>query len=200
MPLFVAATGTGIGKTYVSCCLLRQGGHGVKPVISGFDPADAASSDSGLLLQAQGKPVTQAAIASISPWRFAAPLSPDMAAEREGKTIPFDALIAFCRQPGIDLIEGVGGVAVPLDPTHTTLDWMAELRFPVLLIAGSYLGTLSHTLTALLALHARAIPVEAVVVNETPASTVDLRETIATLRRHTAVPVRALQWGKTFVR
>ena len=98
MPLFVTATGTGIGKTHVACGLLRaQGGAGLKPVLSGFDPASAADSDAGRLLAAMGRPITPETIAAISPWRFAAPLSPDMAAAREGRAVPFEALIAACR-------------------------------------------------------------------------------------------------------
>jgi dethiobiotin synthetase len=197
--LFVTGTGTGVGKTHVSCGILRaRGGHGVKPVMSGFDPAEAGTSDAGLLLRAMGEAVTADSIAAVSPWRFAAPLSPDMAAAREGRVVPFAELLGFCRQPGIDLVEGVGGVAVPLDATHTVLDWMAELGFPALLVAGSYLGTLSHTLTALMALQVRGIEVEGVVVNETPGSTVDLAETIASLRQHAAVPVSGLRRGESF--
>ena len=88
---FVSATGTDIGKTFVARGLiraLRARGRNVaalKPVVSGFEPSEAAGSDSGLLLAALGRPVTLDAISEISPWRFAAPLAPDMAAAREGR-------------------------------------------------------------------------------------------------------------------
>ena len=64
------------------------------------------------------------------------------------------------------LIEGVGGIMVPLDERHTVLDWMSALRLPVLLVAGSYLGTISHTLTALHVLAQRNLDIAAVVVSE----------------------------------
>ena len=57
------------------------------------------------------------------------------------------------------LIEGIGGIMVPLDDEHTVLDWMLVLQLPVILVAGSYLGTLSHTLTALDVLRRRGLTV-----------------------------------------
>jgi dethiobiotin synthetase len=184
---FVTGTGTDIGKTFVTAGLiqhLRAGGSKVaalKPVISGFD--DPAQSDSGILLKALGEAVTQPALDSISPWRFTAPLSPDMAAAREGREIDFDALLEFCHRPcdGTLFIEGVGGVMVPLDAGHTVLDWMMALGLPVILVTGSYLGSLSHTLTAVRAL--MGLEIAALVVNESPGGTVPLAETIAVLRR-----------------
>ncbi len=87
--IFITATGTDIGKTFVTAGLirhLRASGREVdalKPVMTGFDPAHPEASDAGVLLAALGRPVTAAEIARISPWRFSAPLSPDMAARRE---------------------------------------------------------------------------------------------------------------------
>src|SRR3546814_10354844 len=106
----------------------------------------------------------------MSPWRFRAPLSPDMAAAREGRTVPFDDLVDHCRDrlaaaAGPLLIEGVGGAMVPLDECHTVLDWMAALALPALLVSGTYLGAISHTLTALAALDARGISVSGIVLS-----------------------------------
>jgi dethiobiotin synthetase len=190
--LFVTATGTGVGKTFVTAKLVaelraaRRSVRALKPVASGFDPADVAASDSGVLLDALGLPATAAHVDDVSPWRFAAPLSPDMAAARERRAIPFDELLEFCRAPrpaDVTLIEGIGGVMVPLDHEHTVLDWIAELGFPALLVAGSYLGTLSHTLTAVAALRARGVEPIAVIVSESEQQPVALAETAAALRR-----------------
>jgi dethiobiotin synthetase len=192
--LFVTATGTDIGKTFVTTGLiraLRAKGRivdALKPVVSGFDPADVAPTDTGAILEALGKGLSPETIAEISPWRFAAPLSPDMAARREGRRIDFEALLAFCRMSaasalGTLLIEGVGGIMVPLDDRHTVLDWMAALNLPVLLVAGSYLGTISHTLSALDVLARRGLSVLSVVVSESVGSPVDLAETAETIRR-----------------
>ena len=158
--IFITATGTDVGKTFVAAALirhLRQMGRtvdAIKPIVSGFDPARPNTSDPGVLLTALGKQVTQPEIDRIAPWRYRAPLSPDLAARREGKTIDVNAVIEFCHnaietKEDILLIEGVGGIMVPLDEHKTVLDVMMALRLPLILVAGSYLGTISHTLTAL---------------------------------------------------
>jgi dethiobiotin synthetase len=189
--IFVTGTGTDVGKTFLGVALIRQwraAGHGVaafKPVASGFDPATAQASDPGVLLAALDSPISD--IDTMSPWRFAAPLSPDMAAAREGRTLDFDAIVEFsCRMATSAervLIEGVGGIMVPLDERHTVLDWMSALRLPVLLVAGSYLGTISHTLTALRVLAQRNLTVAAVAVSESAVPGAPLDETVATIAR-----------------
>jgi dethiobiotin synthetase len=72
---------------------------------------------------------------------------------------------------------------VPLDERHTVLDWMSALRLPVLLVAGSYLGTISHTLTALRVLAQRNLMVAAVAVSESAVPGAPLDETVATIAR-----------------
>ena len=202
--IFIIATGTDIGKTFVAAGLirhLRSANHAVdalKPVVTGFKPETAASSDPGMLLTALGRPVTPLAIERIAPWRFSAPVSPDLAARLEKRAVDFDALLAFCRNAiartsGTLLIEGIGGVMVPLDITHTVLDWIVALNTPIVLVTGSYLGSLSHTLTSLDAVRRRDIAVKALVVNETPGATVLIADTMATLKRFAeSIPVLGL--------
>lgn len=200
--LFVTATGTNIGKTFVSCGLisrLRQEGRtveAIKPVVTDFDPAAAAASDPAILLAALGRP--QADIPAISPWRFKAPLSPDLAARREGRAIDFAQLVDFC-QAAIGsakdalLVEGIGGIMVPLDDRNTVLDWMLALRLPLILVTGSYLGALSHTLSAVDVLRGRDLRIDAAVVSESVASPVPLDDTVAVIARFVQpIPVFAL--------
>ena len=116
--------------------------------------ATSAISDPGILLGALDEPVSVEAINGISPWQFSAALSPHMAAAREGRSIDFDELIALCRgaiarNDGALFIEGVGGIMAPLDGEHTVLDWTKALGLPLIFVTGSYLGAISHTLTAL---------------------------------------------------
>ena len=195
--IFITATGTDVGKTFVASSLIRhfrQMGRAVdaiKPIVSGFDPDHAAASDPGVLLDALGLPVTLPEIDRISPWRFRAPLSPDLAAEREGRSIEVDTVVTFClsaieQRQDILLIEGVGGIMVPLDGERTVLDVMMALQLPLILVAGSYLGTISHTLTALDALFQRRLKVMATIVSETPGSTVPLDDTVAAIARFVA--------------
>ncbi len=190
--LFVTASGTDVGKTFVTLKLvaeLKAAGYRVralKPVASGFDAAAASDSDTGKLLHAQGLALDAANLDAVSPWRFAAPLSPDMAAARERRAIPFDALVEFCRAPrdaDIVVIEGIGGVMVPLDAEHTVLDWIAAIGAPALLVVGSYLGTLSHGLTAALALRSRGVRTLGVVVSESAEQPVQVAETAAAFAR-----------------
>jgi len=192
--IFITATGTDVGKTFIAASLIghfRQMGRlveAIKPVVSGFDLAQAATSDPGVLLKALGRPITAQEIERISPWRFRAALSPDLAARREGRSIDVDNVIAFCqsaieRRQDMLLIEGVGGIMVPLDQHRTILDVMMTLRLPLILVTGSYLGTISHTLTALDSLFRRDMNVLAIIVNETPGSTVPLDDTVAAISR-----------------
>jgi len=201
--VFITATGTDIGKTHVTCALLRhwrrQGlaARALKPVISGFAMEDA-STDSHRILAAMEQEADAASLEAISPWRFQAPLSPDVAAAREGRRIDPDALIRFCREAMEQaeaplLIEGVGGTHVPIDRHFLVADWIAALDIPAVLVAGSYLGTLSHSIASLEALAARHIRVAAVVVSESEDSPMPLAETQAALARQVQpVPVVTL--------
>jgi len=200
---FVAGTGTDIGKTFVTAGLvkiLRDRGRAVaalKPVASGYDKDTATESDPGRLLAALGQPVTDDTVAKICPWRFKAALSPDMAAAREGRKVDYAALLDFTAQAassteGVLFIEGVGGVMAPLDARHTTLDWMTVMKLPLILVTGTYLGTLSHTLTAVHALTSRGLRLASLVVNESPGSTVDHQETAQSLAARVNTPVVTL--------
>src|SRR3989442_10798721 len=149
--VFITATGTDIGKTFVTAGLIRhiRGAGGavatIKPIVSGFDPGAWQGSDPAILLAALGRPVALEEVERISPWRFKAPLSPHMAGKREGRAIVFQDVVEFFRRlmagnPGGLLIGGGGGIMAPLDDRRTGLDLMSVLRIPVILVAGSYVG------------------------------------------------------------
>jgi dethiobiotin synthetase len=191
---FVTGTGTNVGKTFVAAGLVRllhAAGNPVwalKPVVSGFDETNLRATDPGMLLAAMGHSISADCIARISHWRFAAPLPPDMAGARERKEVDFDALVAFCRDEissrrGALVIEGVGGVMVPLDTRHTVLDWMAALGIPAILVAGTYLGSISHALTAADAMTRGGVKIAALVVNDSGDGAVPIADIAATLAR-----------------
>lgn len=199
--IFVTGSGTGIGKTFVierlTTELITAGVRvrALKPIETGCDPLSADASDNARLLRAQQLGADPADSDRVTRWRFAAPLAPAMAAAREQRLIPFRELIDFCApEPGgVTLIEGVGGVMVPIDPQHTVLDWIDALAAPVLLVAGSYLGTLSHTLTAVEALRARGCTLAAVIVSESADQPAPAAETTAVLERFLApLPIALL--------
>ncbi len=199
--IFITATGPNVGKTHVVASLirhLRQSGRAVeaiKPIVCGYDSARAAASDPGTLIAALGLPFSPESIDRVSPWRFRAAVSPDLAARYEGRTIDVDGVVALCqsaieRRRDVLLIEGAGGIMTPLDESRTVLDVMMSLRLPLILVAGSYRGTVSHTLTALDSLLRRDMNVLATIVNETLDSTEPLDEVAASIGRFTGPVIR----------
>jgi dethiobiotin synthetase len=190
---FITATGTEIGKTFVTVGLiraLRKRGSTVralKPIVSGFDEADYTGSDPALLLQALGQPVTAATLDNISPWRYTAPLSPDMAARKQAERIDLDKVVAYCRhemaqaEKAIVLVEGIGGAMVPLNEEATVLDLMVRLPVSTILVSGTYLGAISHLLCTLEVLKQRDLLPCAIVLNETMDSAVEIEDMLETL-------------------
>ncbi|PZQ65372.1 MAG: dethiobiotin synthase [Phenylobacterium zucineum] len=176
--LFVAGAHTEIGKTHVACGLLRAARaeglrvDALKPVVSGFDPADWSGSDPCRLLQAIGAGLTEASLVGISPWRFDAALAPPMAADLEGRRLDLAEVVAWCRRRATDgssdllLTEGVGGLMSPLTHGATSLDLLEALGAPAVLVGGTYLGAVSHTLTALEVMRARGHAPLAIFVSE----------------------------------
>ena len=194
--IFITATATDVGKTFVTASLIRhlrdmgRQVEAIKPIVEGYDPAQAATSDPGILLAALGLPFSPEAIDRIAPWRFHAAIPPELAARQDGYGIDVDQLVAYCqsaveRRRDILLIEGVGGIMVPLDEERTILDVMMALRLPLILVTGSYPATISHTLTALDSLFRREMHLLATIVNETPGSAVPLEDIVATIARYT---------------
>ncbi len=190
---FITATGTGVGKTLLTTTLcwqlLQQRKHitALKPVISGFDPVDM-ESDTVMILQSCGLTPQVSLMKTISPWQFRAPLAPSMAAAMEGKTLDLQDVVQFCRDhesldADVVLAESAGGLMSPLTQSHTMLDWAQQLGWPVILVAGSYLGSMSHTLTALEVLKQRSIPVHALVVSESDTGETPFEESVAMLAR-----------------
>lgn len=187
---FITSTGTGIGKTFVTCSLLHearkrgQQAAAIKPIISGFEGVD--DSDFGEIADAMGLPRNDESLGRISPWRYRAPLTPSIAAEMEGAPLPFEEMVAWCAaQPNTDLqlIEGVGGIMAPLTPQHTVLDWMKALGVPLVVVAGNYLGSLSHTLSALEVLKMYGLHVKALVISESCDGALSLESHIRELQR-----------------
>lgn len=181
-----------MGKTFYAAALIRklraegQTVLALKPVISGFDPGNIAASDTGMLLAAQGLEISGEHCDLISPWRFAAPISPDMAAEDSHTHMEFSALVDFCtRHTGYDyhIIEGAGGVMTPVNRDHTMLDLMETLQHEVILLCGTYLGSISHTLTACHALASRHCVLHSLIVNESGHPPVPLARTLLTLKQ-----------------
>jgi dethiobiotin synthase len=160
--VFVTGTDTGIGKTVVAACLARawQAGYW-KPVQTGAATGDDDTATVAALADLPAERIL------VPAYVLQAPLSPHAAAELEGTRISMDA-IAPPETPHPLVVEGAGGLYVPLNERDFMIDLMARLALPVLLVARSTLGTINHTLLSLAALRARALPIAGVVLRGPP--------------------------------
>jgi len=190
--LLVTGTDTGVGKTLVTAAIAaalaaRGTRIGVaKPAETGcrFRRGVLYPEDAATLAAAADSPEP---IELVCPYRFAEPLAPALAAERVGVTIDLDALVAalHARAAALDLllVEGAGGLLVPLTRSATYADLATALAAPVLLVVGSRLGAINHALLTLTALEARALPVRGYILNRLTADADLATETNAPLLR-----------------
>lgn len=189
----VVGTDTGIGKTVVTAGLvgwLRESGVdavGVKPAQTGYPPDD----DAGYVARACGEAEAATCVERLEP-----PLAPRVAAERAGVDLEYDAILegvlAALEDREVGVVEGIGGLRVPLAGDREVLDLVADLRLPAVLVARSGLGTLNHTALSVQALRGRGLPVVAVVLNQYEGDGVAERTNPRELHRMTGVPVHRL--------
>jgi len=169
---FITGTDTGVGKTTVTAALalhLQARGLTVgvmKPIETGATPENENQSDAGRLRKAAG---IMDSMDLISPYRFADPLAPLIAARRTGRGIDLDrigqAFMRLSTASRIMLVEGAGGLLAPLSDQFEIGDLIHVLQLPAILIARASLGGVNHALLALEALARRNVPVVAVVLN-----------------------------------
>jgi dethiobiotin synthetase len=205
--LFVTGTDTGVGKTIVSAALLASmaaAGEPVrahKPVVTGL--ADRSQDGDHGRWPADHELLGAAAHMSpeqVSPLRYGAAASPHLAAQLTGERIDPARLLAAALA-GTDeetlIVEGVGGLLVPLTEDHTVRDFAAALGLPLLIAARPGLGTINHSLLTIHAARSAGVEVRAVVLTPWPAQPTAIersnRETIARLGEvdvQTLAPVR----------
>lgn len=199
--VFITGTDTGVGKTVVTAalchCLRRQGVTvGVmKPIETGLRSPTSALSDAVRLKSAAG---SAAALSLIRPYSLRQPVAPLTAARAERTPIDLgwilNAAATLRRQHGFLLIEGVGGLHVPLTPSEDVLDLITQLKLPVIVIGRIRLGAINQARLTIEALQRRTIAVTALVLNRTaPALSRSARQqersTVALLRELANVPV-----------
>lgn len=147
----VTGTDTGIGKTVFAAALTgRLQATYWKPVQSGLEE----ETDSEIVARLSGRPVLPEA------WRLKLPVSPHISAAAEGVCIDEKALILPKERPLV--IEGAGGLMVPLNDEFTYLDVFARWQLPVILCARTALGTINHSLLSIAALKAAKVPLHGV--------------------------------------
>lgn len=163
--LFVTGTDTGVGKTLVSAALLHRYRHVPelrywKPVQTGIEQDD----DTAEVLRLSGLPPARALHDGV---RLPRPLSPHLSASLAGTSISTASLMHVAwQQPATShwIVEGAGGVLVPLNDRELMIDLMAVLGLPIVVAARSTLGTINHTLLTLEALRSHALPIAGVVL------------------------------------
>lgn len=174
---FITATGTDIGKTHITCALLAhlvENGVSpsiVKPLMSGFSNDDLEASDAGRLLTAMERSADEAGVNEVCMAHFEAPLAPNVAAREAGRSYQYDDILAFVNARGLSangplLVEGAGGVMSPVTDEKLHADLISDLAMPAFLVTANYLGSISHTISALEVMKARAIPVLGVIVSQ----------------------------------
>jgi dethiobiotin synthetase len=198
--IFITGTDTGVGKTYVGAGLaaaLREKGIDVgvmKPAETGcmlrkgvLVPRDALK-----LIKAGG---VDDPLDLVNPYRFLDPLAPAIAAAREGKKIDIRRIVSafrdLSRKHACMVIEGAGGIMVPLTMSHQYLDLAGVLNLPVLVVARPGLGTINHTLLTIMALHSRRLRIAGIVINHRSKKRPGLAERtgLRAIERQSGVPI-----------
>jgi dethiobiotin synthetase len=191
--LAVVGTDTAVGKTVVTAGLtgwLRAAGvdaRAVKPAQTGHPPDD----DAATVAAACGSEAAATCCVRLEP-----PLAPRVAAAETGRELRYDDLLGAVRaaaaEAEVPLVEGIGGLRVPLAGDREVLDLVAELGLPAVLVARSGLGTLNHTALSVDALRRRQVPVQGVVLSRYEAAGVAERTNPVELERMTGLPVHTL--------
>jgi dethiobiotin synthetase len=168
--LFVTGTDTGVGKTEIACAIVagaRAAGVdavGMKPAQSGHTPGEPSDADRLRAASGGVEPLE-----ALCPYSLAAPLAPAVAARLEGRELSLARIIdqarALAARHAAVLVEGAGGLIVPLTERETYADLAVALGLPVVVVARAGLGTVNHTALTVEALRRRGLEVAAIVLN-----------------------------------
>jgi dethiobiotin synthetase len=206
--LFITGTDTGVGKTHVGSVIARAFVvHGID--VGVMKPAETGCRQQrGLLVPSDAMALMAAtkvndALGLVNPYRFRRPLAPAVAAEQEGIEIRLARILSayhtLAKRHRYMLVEGAGGIMVPLNRRTTYLDLAARLRLPVLIVARPDLGTINHTMLTVMALRSRDIAITGIIVNDAKGGprTIADRTNPPVIERMTGIPVLGiLRYGQ----
>lgn len=192
---FITGTDTEIGKTYVACALLhafrRHGltAIGMKPVAAGTDAAGHNEDVEALI--AASSLVAERRL--VNPYCFVDPIAPHIAAAEAGVTIdpaPVQtALQALGDMAEVVVVEGVGGLVVPLAEGFDAADLARDLAIPLILVVGMRLGCLNHALLTAEAIRARGLPLAGWIANRVDPAMSRFDENLAALKARIDAPL-----------
>lgn len=195
MNYFVTGTDTGVGKTLISCALLQgfaaQGKRvvGMKPVAAGCD--DDGQNEDVLQLRAAGN--VAVGYGQINPYCFVPAIAPHLAAQRAGVIMRFSRIAAsyheLAAQADVVIVEGAGGLLVPLNAQQDSADLAKELDLPVILVAGMRLGCLNHALLTVEVIAARGLALAGWVANVVDTDMASIEDNVAALRQRISAPL-----------
>jgi dethiobiotin synthetase len=195
MNYFVTGTDTGVGKTLISCALLHafaaQGKRvaGMKPVAAGCNAKE--QNEDVLQLRAAGN--VAVGYGQINPYLFLPAIAPHIAAQRAGVIIQFSRIAQsyqeLAAQADVVIVEGVGGLLVPLNAQQDSADLVQELGLPIILVVGVRLGCLNHALLTAEAISTRGLTMAGWVANVVDAGMTLVEENIAALQQRIAAPL-----------
>ena len=199
--IFITGTDTSVGKTLVTAALalhLKKRGLSVgviKPIETGVSPTKESQSDAARL---RSIIESEEPLGAIRPYSFELPVAPLAAAQHEGHTINPDTIKKVYRllsnRYDYMVVEGVGGVHVPITPKIAVMDLIKQLRLPVVVVGRSGLGGINHALLTIDTLRRNKISIIALVLNQTQSTRsaeacLQERTTLAILRKQAGVPV-----------
>lgn len=199
--IFITGTDTGVGKTLITAALalhLKKRGLTVgvmKPIETGISPSREARSDAARLRSIID---SDEPLGAIRPYAFELPVAPLTAAQQEGQTINLETIKKVYRllsnRYDAMVVEGVGGVRVPITPKIGVTDLIRTLRLPVVVVGRSGLGGINHALLTVEALKRQKIRIIALVLNRThpvrsAIAHIQERSTLEILRKQSGVPV-----------
>ncbi len=178
---FITSTGTEIGKTYFICSLIKKliaeknTVKAIKPIITGLDFSELTNSDSAQILNSLGQKITKENILNISPFYYNVADSPDSAALIQAKNyLNYNRILDFCssflnnHNKDYALIEGIGGIMVPINQHKTILNLIKDLNIEIILVIGNYLGSRSHSLNVIELCQLHNIKIHKIMLNNFP--------------------------------
>ncbi|MHB9155084.1 MAG: dethiobiotin synthase [Endomicrobiales bacterium] len=188
--VFVTGTDTGVGKTYVACTLVRAlREYGISTTV--FKPlATWDREDAKKLIEVSG---TTEPLEKVNPVFLKYPLAPMVSAQLSGKTVDLNLIwktfAEFKKKYEFTVVEGIGGLMVPIKRRYFVLDMIKRLSLPAIVVGRPFLGTINHTLLTVDKLRQQGVEIAGIVLSCRQSSTLAEKTNPEVIRQLTGLPV-----------